>query len=137
MRHKAWKKRVYTALVEGKNLRRAACLHALSRPEIGHLRALAPRTPVCFVPNGVDLEPFENLPARSVLEAEFPELAGKFVLLFFGRLHVKKGLDLLAAGTAPVAPRPSRPPPAPRRQRRRGARPVPRARSAPRACRRG
>jgi hypothetical protein len=29
--------KVYTALVEGKNCARAACLHALSRPEIGHL----------------------------------------------------------------------------------------------------
>ena len=26
----------------------------------------------------------------------YPELKGKFVLLFFGRVHVKKGLDLLA-----------------------------------------
>src|SRR4051812_31683570 len=96
LRHKAWKKKVYTALVEGKNLRRAACLHALSRPEIGHLRAIAPRTPVCFIPNGVNLEPFEDLPDREVLEADRPELAGKFVVLFFGRIHVKKGLDLLA-----------------------------------------
>ena len=55
LRHKALKKRVYTALVEGRNLRRASCLHALSRPEVGHLRALAPRSTVCFVPNGVDL----------------------------------------------------------------------------------
>ena len=102
LRHKFWKKKVYTALVEGKNLRRASCLHALSRPEIGHLRALAPRTPICFIPNGVDLRPFENLPERSVLEAEFPELAGKFVLLFFGRLHRKKGLDLLAKALAAV-----------------------------------
>ena len=38
LRHKRWKKRVYLALVEAKNLRRASCLHALSRPEIGHLR---------------------------------------------------------------------------------------------------
>lgn len=97
LRHKALKKKIYTALVEGNNLRRAACLHALSRPEIGHLRAIAPRTPVCFVPNGVDLAPFDKLPRRADLEAEYPELAGKFVLLFFGRLHVKKGLDLLAA----------------------------------------
>lgn len=104
LRQKALKKRVYTALVEGKNLRRASCLHALSRPEIGHLRALAPRTPVCFVPNGVDLAPFDDLPARSVLEAEYPELRGKFVLLFYGRLHVKKGLDLLADALAAVAP---------------------------------
>lgn len=96
LRHKALKKKVYTALIEGKNLRRAACLHALSRREIGHLRALAPRTPIAFVPNGVDLQPFDDLPSRSELEAKHPELVGKFILLFFGRIHVKKGLDLLA-----------------------------------------
>ena len=100
LKHKALKKKVYTALVEGKNLRRASCLHALSRPEVGHLRAIAPRTPVALVPNGVDLEPFDGLPPRTALEAEFPELVGKFVLLFFGRLHVKKGLDLLARAVA-------------------------------------
>jgi glycosyltransferase involved in cell wall biosynthesis len=96
LRHKAWKKKLYTALVERKNLNKAACLHALSRPEITHLRALAPRAPVCFVPNGVDLGPFNNLPLRAELEAEIPHLAGRFLLLFFGRIHVKKGLDLLA-----------------------------------------
>src|SRR5262249_38502551 len=100
LRHKAWKKKVYTALVEGKNLRRASCLHALSRQRIGHLRALPPGTPVCFDPNGVALAPLEALPPRSALEAEFPELAGKFLLLFFGRLHAKKGLDLLAQAWA-------------------------------------
>ena len=104
LRHKALKKKVYTALVEGRNLRRASCLHALARPEVGHLRALAPRTPIALIPNGVDLEPFDSLPARSVLEAEFPELAGKFVLLFFGRVHVKKGLDLLAEALGRVVP---------------------------------
>jgi glycosyltransferase involved in cell wall biosynthesis len=100
LRQKAWKKKLYTALIEGKNLRRASCLHALSRPEIGHLRTIAPGTPVCFVPNGVDLGPLEHLPPRSALEAEFPELEGKFLLLFFGRLHAKKGLDLLAQAFA-------------------------------------
>src|SRR5690606_6327173 len=90
------KKKVYTALVEGRNLRGASCLHALSRPEIGHLRALAPGATVCFVPNGVDLSPFEGLPPREEREREHPELSVKFVLLFFGRLHAKKGLDLLA-----------------------------------------
>jgi glycosyltransferase involved in cell wall biosynthesis len=103
LRHKRLKKAAYLAVVEGKNLRRAACLHALSKPEIGHLRALAPRTPICFVPNGVDLAPFDDLPDRSRLEAEYPELVGKFVLLFFGRLHVKKGLDLLADAFGRVA----------------------------------
>jgi glycosyltransferase involved in cell wall biosynthesis len=102
--HKRWKKRIYLALVEAKNLRRASCLHALSRPELDHLRKIAPWTPVCFVPNGVDLAPFEGLPARAVLEDEHPEIKGKFVLLFFGRLHVKKGLDLLAEALGRIAP---------------------------------
>ncbi len=100
LRHKAIKKKLYTAIVEGKNLRHADCLHALSRPEVGHLRALAPRATVCLVPNGVNLAPLEHLPSRAVLEAEYPELAGKFLLLFLGRLHVKKGLDLLAQAIA-------------------------------------
>ncbi len=65
---------------------------------------LAPRTPIALIPNGVDLRPFENLPPRSELEAEYSELAGKFVLLFFSRLHVKKGLDLLAAALGALAP---------------------------------
>ncbi|HKI18513.1 MAG TPA: glycosyltransferase, partial [Isosphaeraceae bacterium] len=104
LRHKRWKKRVYLALVEARNLRRAACLHALSRPEIEHLRRIAPWTPICFVPNGVDLSFCEHLPNRAVLEADHPELAGKFVLLFFGRVHVKKGLDLLAGAMGRLAP---------------------------------
>jgi glycosyltransferase involved in cell wall biosynthesis len=104
LRHKRWKKRIYLALVEARNLRRASCLHALSRPEIDHLRRIAPCTPVCFVPNGVDLDPFNNLPARAELEARCPELVDKFVLLFFSRVHVKKGLDLLADAMSRVAP---------------------------------
>ena len=103
LRHKRLKKRAYLALVEGRNLRLANCLHALSRPEVGHLRALAPRTPIALIPNGVALEPFEDLPARSALESTYPELAGKFLTLFLARLHVKKGLDLLAGAIGRVA----------------------------------
>jgi glycosyltransferase involved in cell wall biosynthesis len=104
LRHKKWKKAIYMALVESRNLRRAACLHALSRPEIGHLRELALWTPICFIPNGVDLDSLSNLPPRSVLEHDHPELKDKFVLLFYGRLHVKKGLDLMAEALGRLAP---------------------------------
>jgi glycosyltransferase involved in cell wall biosynthesis len=104
LRHKYWKKRIYLAMVEARRLRGASCLHALSRPEIGHLRAIAPWTPIGFVPNGVDLGAFDALPNRSALEDEHPELRGKFVVLFFARLHVKKGLDLLAESLRRIAP---------------------------------
>jgi glycosyltransferase involved in cell wall biosynthesis len=104
LQHKRWKKQIYLALVEAKNLRRASCLHALSRPEISQMRGMAPWTPIGFVPNGVDLTPFDRLPARSMLEADHPEIQGKFVLLFFGRVHVKKGLDLLAEALRRIIP---------------------------------
>ena len=104
LKHKYLKKAVYLNLIEKRNLRKAGCLHALARPEIGHLRALAPKTPVALVPNGVHLETYRNLPARAELEQEFPDLEGKFVLLFFGRLHVKKGLDMLAEAFGKLAP---------------------------------
>jgi glycosyltransferase involved in cell wall biosynthesis len=96
LRHKAWKKQAYLALVEGKNLRHAACLHALTRPEVNQFHAIAPRTPVALIPNGVELGPFDNLPHRSVFESRHPEVQGKFLLLFLARMHQKKGLDLLA-----------------------------------------
>ena len=114
LRHKALKKKVYTALVEGKNLRRASCLHALSRPEIGHLRAIAPRTPIASGAERRGPGPIRQPPAPiEPWRPSHPELAGKFVLLFFGRLHVKKGLDLLAGalGADPSrSPRGPRPP---------------------------
>jgi len=96
MRQKALKKQVYLRLVERRVLRNASCLHALTRPEIGHLHALAPRTPVAWVPNGVNLAPLENLPSRAAVEELYPQIKGKFTLLFLSRLHVKKGLDMLA-----------------------------------------
>ena len=105
LQHKKWKKQLYLALVERRNLRRAACLHALAHPEIDHLRRLAPWVPIAFIPNGVELDVFDKLPGRSVLEAQYPELRGKFILLFFGRLHVKKGLDLLAQAFSRTASR--------------------------------
>ncbi|MDB5351176.1 MAG: glycosyltransferase [Planctomycetota bacterium] len=103
LRQKRVKKSLYMAFVEGKNLRGASCLHALTRPEVGHLRNIAPRVPVALVPNGVNLAPFDSLPDRSALNSEHRELRGKFVLLFYSRLHKKKGLDLLAPALAQVA----------------------------------
>ncbi len=96
LRHKKWKKRLYRLAVEDRNLKYASCLHALAQPEVDALRRVAPRTPIALVPNGVDPSPFDSLPARSCLFDTAPHLAGRFCLLFFGRLHAKKGLDILA-----------------------------------------
>ncbi len=96
LKQKAIKKAVYLRLVERAVLRNASCLHALTRPEREHLRRIAPRTPIAWIPNGVALEPLRNLPSREEVERDLPQISGKFTLLFLSRLHVKKGLDMLA-----------------------------------------
>lgn len=93
-----WKKRVVGWLYENASLRRAACLHALNAEEHDAIRAYGVDTPVCVVPNGVDL-PSEPPPERPPWTATIPDDAR--VLLFLGRLHPKKGLaELFAAWDA-------------------------------------
>ncbi len=127
MRHKAWKKRVYTtALVEGKNLRRAACLHALSRADRPSARATT-RTPICFVPNGVDLEPFGKPTRPFGPRGGVPRAGGQVCRALLGPAACERGARSARPGDHPAAPRPPRPSCAARRQRRRGGLPVPRA----------
>ncbi len=103
LRQKRWKKRIYSLLIENRNLRGSSCLHALTRPEVDFLRRMAPQVPVALVPNGVDLSSLDDLPSRGEFERDHPEIREKFVILFFSRLHKKKGLDLLAPALAKVA----------------------------------
>jgi glycosyltransferase involved in cell wall biosynthesis len=44
---------------------------------------------------GVDNPPVENLQIRSTLIQRFPSLNGRKILLYLGRFHEKKGLDML------------------------------------------
>jgi glycosyltransferase involved in cell wall biosynthesis len=92
LRNKGWKKRLYSALIERRNVTDAACLHALTAREAEEYRSFGADGPVAVIPNGVRV-PHSIEP--SLFFKSFPELKGKRILLYLSRLHFKKGLDLL------------------------------------------
>ena len=96
-----FKKLVYSQLVERRNVANAAVLHALTQAEARQYIHFGARAPIAVVPNAVEI------PAKSNPKPFFnayPDLQGKRILLFMGRLHRKKGLDLLLDAWACVVP---------------------------------
>jgi glycosyltransferase involved in cell wall biosynthesis len=89
--NKRLKKMIYSGLVENRNLRQAACLHALTQAEAADYRKLAPTIPAAVIPNGV------SIPGGTpdLFFERFPQLEGRTIVLFLGRIHYKKGLDIL------------------------------------------
>jgi glycosyltransferase involved in cell wall biosynthesis len=97
LRQKALKKQIYSLLVERCNLDRAHCLRALTRFEAEDYRRFGLRQPIVVIPNGVDV-PQDASPTWFF--DTYPQLRGKRVVLFLGRIHVKKGVDLLCRAWA-------------------------------------
>jgi len=91
--HHAWLKRVGWALVERQTVRHAALLPATSERELETLHQIAPASRVALVPNGIDVgskEVVQDEARRDLgLSASGP------IVLFLGRLHPIKRLDLL------------------------------------------
>jgi len=100
LRHKRMKKALYAALVETRSMQRAACLRALSSDEVHDYRRLGLTNPIAIVPSGVDVP---GLAGPDLFLESHPEVAGKRVSLFLGRLHKKKGLFLLLEAWARIA----------------------------------
>ncbi len=92
LQNKQMKKRLYAALVERSNLEGASCLHALTHAEAREYRSFGCTSPIAVIPNGVRIP--DQVSAENFL-AQHPALRGKRVVLFLGRIHFKKGLDLL------------------------------------------
>lgn len=97
----AWKKRIAGFLYENGNLRHAACLHALNESERLSMRRLGLRNPIMVLPNGIDPPPART-DAPAPWSGKVPD--GARTLLFVGRIHPKKGIDLLLHAMAAGVP---------------------------------
>ena len=103
LNYKSLKKRIFSFLIQKRILNKASALHALTEKEREDIKKFGIGNYVKVIPNGIDIKEFENLPSRLELENIYPQLKNKKVILFLGRLHPIKGLDILARAFGAIA----------------------------------
>lgn len=89
--HSGWKKKLVGAAFENDNLARSACLHALNKSEASSMRQFGLKQPIAIIPNGTDTIDLSS----SSPKPDWAQNDTRKTLLFLGRIHEKKGLDLL------------------------------------------
>ena len=100
LRNSAWKKSLAGALFENTHLHGASCIHALNYSEYIAIRNYGLKNPVALIPNGVympDISQHKGQPdwARNIKDDGMR-------LLYFGRIHPKKGISNLLHAWAKV-----------------------------------
>lgn len=101
---KSVKKKLYMAWRLRRNLDRAAAIHFLSDVERDLTKPLGLKAVKIVEPNGIELAEFDPLPPAGTFRARY-QLGDRPIVLFMGRLHPKKGLDLLIPAFAQAAPK--------------------------------
>jgi glycosyltransferase involved in cell wall biosynthesis len=98
LRRSRLKKRLAHWLFENRNFRNVRLWRAITQKEVHQARAFGITGPVVVAPNGID-------PASLILPAQctLPRKT-RMRILFLSRIHPKKGLDLLLAAWARLAP---------------------------------
>ncbi len=99
------KKKIALALSYKKMLDRAALIHALNSDEARLIEPLRIQAPGAIIPNGVFIDEIDDTPPDDSLFARFPQLLSHPYILFLGRLHYKKGLDILSSAFTKIAAR--------------------------------
>lgn len=90
----ALQKKIFWRILQERALRDASCFHATSVAEYENIRGLGFKQPVCILPNGIDVPRLRMGPQNSRLQ-----------LLFLGRIHPVKGVDVLLRGWSAVEAR--------------------------------
>jgi glycosyltransferase involved in cell wall biosynthesis len=97
---------VYLQFFEKKNLNSAAAIQFSSSMEEEMAKDfMTIKSPKLLISEGINVEPFKKLPHKGSFRARYPEMDGKSLILHLGRLHQKKGLELLVEAYYQIAKR--------------------------------
>jgi glycosyltransferase involved in cell wall biosynthesis len=99
------RKRLARWFVHPGAMQQAAAWHATSTDEHDDIRRAGFRQPIVVAPNGIDVPIWNGQADREAWLARCLSLRGKRTLLFFSRLHSKKGIGLLLEMWKALAPR--------------------------------
>lgn len=101
---KFWKKLPYYYLIAKRDIEGADAIHYTTEDEAERCHSfLGLNNRAIIIPNGIDLSEFNELPDKGKLRDRYPSLKDKKVVLFLGRIHWKKGLNLIAKAYSKLA----------------------------------
>ena len=89
------KKWLYLSICERSNFRQASAIHFTTELEREQSDPLGRKAPGFIVPNGLDLAEFDRLPDKVLARKELGLPPDTLIVLYFGRLEPRKGLDIL------------------------------------------
>jgi glycosyltransferase involved in cell wall biosynthesis len=101
-RHRG-RKALMEFLFERRNIRGAAALHFTTAEEQELAAPYTAGAPGLVVPLGIDAAELAALPPPGRFRERYPEVGNRRLILFFGRINFKKGLDILARAFGAVA----------------------------------
>ena len=96
LNHKKLRKQIYMNLFQSRTIERASVLHAVTQEEINNIHDLGITNETRLIPNGISTSKHYDSVSGSDFINSYPNLSGKTILLFLGRIHPVKGLDLLS-----------------------------------------
>ena len=94
LRNSYWKKQLALLLYERQSLEGAACIHVSTHAEAYSARDFGLKGSMCVIPNGVDPPSSKGTTLRHAPWDGWKNNGVK-ILLYLGRLHPKKGLEVL------------------------------------------
>lgn len=94
MKNGSFFKSSFWKYIQRPSLSETSCFHATSHQEYEDVRRLGFRQPIAIIPNGIDIPPLNEMAGGNMR-----------TLLFLGRLHKKKGLEMLLSAWRAVEKR--------------------------------